>query len=600
MERSLDAATSTSTSMSTNTSEKDATVQRETMEEIVEEGRNLPLSIDAFLAPVATAEAKRLRVLSSLCARTYFLRTLTPASLRKRHRLELVTSSLACEYPRVLESSMAEQDKKTVLRLEEEAVGKDPRATNVLHGNEETQTNKGRKDAPGQKLSTGRTGTWTNIAAPLASAAIAGGSAAAATISTVMGAVSQSYFSREGKKEKKEKEKNMLPPCPVEWFVCDSEDERVRYLVIQGSDSLASWRSNLSFDPVLFEDSELGIRVHRGTYEAALVLYSRIMPIAKSFLQSNSRCKIQLTGHSLGGSIAMLLMLMMVLRGDVAPNRFLPVVTFGSAAIFCDGLCGCGSLENDKGSNCSMESGETSLLERLGFNQSAVQNIMMHRDIVPRAFSCDYALVAQLLQNVNQSFRDHSCLRAEKQVLYKPIGDTIVLQPMEGRRWSDHSLLPAGPGLYRLKPATTQSWMAAGIGTPGLQRSEDGRWYGMPLNVEEAHFALLNNPHPLQTLADAGAYGPEGSISLHHNPDHYTRAIGHVVKSRRMTFATFLGSVTQQVALSGMEWPRVDVFDRSLQSVVASISKVLAKSNQLHLEPLPKANFPLGGEHYSP
>ena len=33
----------------------------------------------------------------------------------------------------------------------------------------------------------------------------------------------------------------------------------------------------------------------------------------------------------------------------------------------------------------------------------------------------------------------------------------------------------------------------------------------------------MDNPHPLETLGDSGAYGPVGSISRYHNPDHYTR-----------------------------------------------------------------------------
>ena len=33
----------------------------------------------------------------------------------------------------------------------------------------------------------------------------------------------------------------------------------------------------------------------------------------------------------------------------------------------------------------------------------------------------------------------------------------------------------------------------------------------------------MDNPHPLETLGDSGAYGPDGSISRYHNPDHYTR-----------------------------------------------------------------------------
>lgn len=57
--------------------------------------------------------------------------------------------------------------------------------------------------------------------------------------------------------------------CPSEWFVCDDEAAATRYFVIQGSDSLDHWKTNLMFEPVVFEDADLGIKVHRGAYEAA-------------------------------------------------------------------------------------------------------------------------------------------------------------------------------------------------------------------------------------------------------------------------------------------------------------------------------------------
>jgi hypothetical protein len=53
------------------------------------------------------------------------------------------------------------------------------------------------------------------------------------------------------------------PPkaCPSEWFVCDDEEQAVRYFVIQGSDSLEHWITNLTFDPVPFEEAGLGVKV---------------------------------------------------------------------------------------------------------------------------------------------------------------------------------------------------------------------------------------------------------------------------------------------------------------------------------------------------
>jgi hypothetical protein len=52
--------------------------------------------------------------------------------------------------------------------------------------------------------------------------------------------------------------------CPSEWFVADDARSHTRYFVIQGSDSLEHWKTNLMFEPVVFEDAALGIKVGRG------------------------------------------------------------------------------------------------------------------------------------------------------------------------------------------------------------------------------------------------------------------------------------------------------------------------------------------------
>jgi len=43
--------------------------------------------------------------------------------------------------------------------------------------------------------------------------------------------------------------------------------------------------------------------------------------------------------------------------------------------------------------------------------------------------------------------------------------------------------------------------------------------------LRSAQLAFLNNPHPLEILADPGSYGTEGSISRDHDPRHYTFAL---------------------------------------------------------------------------
>lgn len=50
------------------------------------------------------------------------------------------------------------------------------------------------------------------------------------------------------------------------------------------------------------------------------------------------------TGHSLGGSLGTVLLLMYVHRGVLPASAISPVYTFGAPAVFCEGAggaCGC-------------------------------------------------------------------------------------------------------------------------------------------------------------------------------------------------------------------------------------------------------------------
>lgn len=64
----------------------------------------------------------------------------------------------------------------------------------------------------------------------------------------------------------------------------------------------------------------------------------------------------------------------------------------------------------------------------LGLPAGSVRNIIMHRDIVPRAFMCDYTIVADLLQRWVPSFKSHKGLAAHHshKVLYTFVGDMQV------------------------------------------------------------------------------------------------------------------------------------------------------------------------------
>ncbi|GAB2217444.1 hypothetical protein Droror1_Dr00000635 [Drosera rotundifolia] len=287
---------------------------------------------------------------------------------------------------------------------------------------------------------------------------------------------------KEKEKEQVVKDLKSLHSSPCEWFICDDPKTRIRYFVIQGSDSLASWQANLLFEPTEFEGTEMV--VHRGMYEAAKGIYEQFLPEIQQHLEAHGNmAKLQFTGHSLGGSLSLLIHLMLVVRGVVKPSSLLPVTTFGSPFVFCGGK---------------------TVLSQLGVDESQVHCVIMHRDIVPRAFTCDYPNhVAQILKRLNGSFRSHPCLRKSK-LLYSPLGKIFILQP-DDRTSPSHPLLPPGTALYELDKTKSKS-------------------------TGSAFRAFLNNPHPLETLSDPAAYGSEGTILRDHDSSNYLMAVNGVLK----------------------------------------------------------------------
>ncbi|KAJ8899068.1 hypothetical protein K2173_010221 [Erythroxylum novogranatense] len=274
---------------------------------------------------------------------------------------------------------------------------------------------------------------------------------------------------------------------PCEWFICD-DDLGTRYFVIQGSESLESWQANLLFEPVQFEG--LDFLVHRGIYEAAKGMYEQMLPEVHAHLKSWARhATFRFTGHSLGGSLSLLLNLMLLIRDEVPAPSLLPVVTFGAPSIMCGG---------------------DHLLHKLGLPKNHVQAITMHRDIVPRAFSCNYPNhVAELLKAVNGNFRKHPCLNNQK-LLYAPMGELLILQPDE--KFSPrHHLLPSGSGLYLLSCP--------------LSDTNDAE-----KQLRAAQTVFLNSPHPLEILSDRSAYGSEGTIQRDHDMNSYLKSVRNVIR----------------------------------------------------------------------
>ena len=479
-----------------------------------------------------------------------------------------------------------------------------------------------------------------------------------------------------------------------------------RTFVVQGTDSLSAWRANLAFDPVPFESPSLATAVHRGVYDAARSLYPLLMPLVDEHVAAHGhgRARLAFTGHSLGGSVATLLLLMVAHRRPELIPLLSPVYTFGAPSVLCDPLCGDGggawsadvraaraaatlgvhsappplallsplpphhthALGAPAGSGAAMLPAPPSpdaqtpptppappplpplpggILARLGLPSTCVRNVMMHLDIVPRAFACDYSLVQSWLRALGgAAFRDLPGLNTPDGLpasLYAPVGLTFVLQPAP-RAAPQHPLLPPGSGLYCLvdaeapfQDAVAVSWALGGNGggaaspvfddadvslarilaasaaaassappanaqqqqaaapAPGLAATMAAASARLPaaaaaagaasIALASASFstepappqqppspqpppsptsdapppssstppslasspppvardaraalsALLNNPHPLDMLADPSAYGPGGSVSAHHDPVRYAQALANELRRRR-------------------------------------------------------------------
>jgi hypothetical protein len=185
----------------------------------------------------------------------------------------------------------------------------------------------------------------------------------------------------------------------------------------------------------------------------------------------------------------------------------------------------------------------TSLLSKLGLPDDIIRSVMMTRDIVPRAFSCDYTLVADMLRSWGPSWREHSCLAGGatgdgRRQLYVHIGRMHVLQPSPELTFitepnSFLPLLPPKPELYALADRPTLS-RAMSVARTRARAVRNGAALGRPaVSRGEALAAVMDCPHPIETLGDAGSYGSNGSISRYHNPDHYCMAVGKILRDRR-------------------------------------------------------------------
>ncbi|XP_057782190.1 phospholipase A1 PLIP2, chloroplastic [Salvia miltiorrhiza] len=460
-------------------------------------------SFSKLLRKVPLAEARFYSQMSYLGSLAYSISQIKPGNLLRHHGLRFVTSSL--------------EKKEQALRVEKEKISAEEAQQELktatgaqddeCHGTEsedvgEAKANGIRPSAAYQIAATAasylhshtrsilrlKSSKSTANDEDLAEEAEGRMNEDVASLMATTDSVTAVVAAKEEVKQAVADDLNSIKSSPCEWFVCDDDQNATRFFVIQGSESLASWQANLLFEPIQFEG--LDVLVHRGIYEAAKGIYEQMLPEIREHLKSHGeRAKFRFTGHSLGGSLSLLVNLMLLIRGEAPRSSLLPVITFGSPSIMCGG---------DR------------LLRNLGLPRHHVKSITMHRDIVPRAFSCNYPNhVAEFLKAVNGNFRNLSCLSKQK-LLYTPMGDFLILQP-DDKFSPSHDLLPSGSGLYLL-----------------TCREEDAD--EAEKQIQAAQTVFLNSPHPLEILSDRAAYGSGGSIQRDHDMNSYYKSVRNVIQ----------------------------------------------------------------------
>ncbi|KAG9156950.1 hypothetical protein Leryth_009006 [Lithospermum erythrorhizon] len=474
-------------------------------------------SFSRLLKRVSLAEARLYAQMSYLGNLAYAIPQIKPKNLLRNHRLRFITSSFEKKEQAIkaeIEKQLSEKEKELTENQQSEkgnvsveAEGSGGNRTEEAHNNDERNAEEKFNASAAYKIAASAASylhSHTKSILPFTSSESTqdedlherGNESGRmsitpeemASLMATTDSVTAVVSAKEEVKQAVADGLSSISSSPCDWFMCDEDQGATRYFVIQGSETLASWQANLLFEPIKFEG--LNVLVHRGIYEAAKGIYEQMLPEVQAHMMVHgSRATFRFTGHSLGGSLSLLVNLMLLIRGEVPASSLLPVITFGAPAVMCGG---------------------DHLLHQLGLPRDHLQSIMMHRDIVPRAFSCNYPNhIAELLKAVNGNFRNHPCLNKQK-LLYAPMGEFLILQPDE-KFSPHHKLLPLGSGLYFFNYPVQD-----------VKEAEK--------QIRAAQSVFLNSPHPLEILSDRAAYGSGGSIQRDHDMNSYLRSIRNVIR----------------------------------------------------------------------
>ena len=122
----------------------------------------------------------------------------------------------------------------------------------------------------------------------------------------------------------------------AECVVINDELHDIKHFVFKGTNSLKDWESNLDFYPIENIPNCPEYKIHRGFYKQWEGLSGFLLKeVEVDTMVSSKRKKICISGHSLGGAIAILCAIHMYCISDGIVER---VCTFGAPRVLCQDM----------------------------------------------------------------------------------------------------------------------------------------------------------------------------------------------------------------------------------------------------------------------
>lgn len=112
-----------------------------------------------------------------------------------------------------------------------------------------------------------------------------------------------------------------IPGLAVTYFLLTNDKSKSQVISVRGTSNIEN--TLLDMDAKLVTDPHAGVRLHRGFSTAAEKIYSEVKPLLKQGYT------LSMTGHSLGGAVALVLAMYLDLDGSGIEN----VVTFGQPKV---------------------------------------------------------------------------------------------------------------------------------------------------------------------------------------------------------------------------------------------------------------------------